>query len=144
LVCVNQSLTKEDAVKLMGKDIKNSRVTGKFAQSKEYNHLFKNHLENKIAGFYVHGDNGANDYEDKMVPKSYENVYEVYSHNPELVLEPFILQLKYSGIYVPDDLIEAFYTNEGIDYYTANKKFITNNIYFEKADDLITNLLNHF
>jgi hypothetical protein len=79
-----------------------------------------------------------------MVPKSYENVYEVYSHNPELVLEPFILQLKYSGIYVPDDLIEAFYTNEGIDYYTANKKFITNNIYFEKADDLITNLLNHF
>ena len=36
------------------------------------------------------------------------------------------MQLKYSGIYVPDELVEAFFINKGVNYNTANKTFNKN------------------
>jgi hypothetical protein len=56
---------------------------------------------------------------------------------------PFINQLKYSGVYVPDELVQAFYTNKGVDYYTANLTVMKNRELFERADTLLDNLLNH-
>jgi hypothetical protein len=56
---------------------------------------------------------------------------------------PFIMQLKYSGIYVPDELVESFYTNKGVDYNTANKTFNKNKEFFDRADNLMDNLLNY-
>ena len=54
---------------------------------------------------------------------------------------PYIMQLKYSGIYVPDELVHSFYINEGIDYYSANIKI--NKEYFERADNLIKTLIEN-
>ena len=145
LVCINQTLTIEDAKKLMGSDnIKNSEVTGKFAMSGEYNNLLRNHLEGKVAGFYVHGDDGADDYDDKQFPESYSDVLDDgFSKNPKNIVMPYVMQLKYSGVFVPDELIQSFYVNKGVDYYTANVTMNTESEFFERADNLLENLLTY-
>ena len=143
LVCINQTLAIDDARKIMGDDIKNSEVTGKLSRSNEYKYLLRNHLEGKVAAFYAHGDDGANDYEGKDLPDSYSDVlHDPFAIDPKSVVMPFVLQMKYSGVYVPDDLIQSFYTNKGIDYNTANKTFRKNKEFYERADSLIENLLN--
>ena len=145
LVCVNQTLTIDDAKKLMGDgNIKNSDITGKFAKSGKYNDMLRNHLEGKGAGFYVHGDDGANDYTGKELPDSYSDVLDDgFSNNPKSVVMPFVMQLKYSGVYVPDNLIQSFYVNKGVDYYTANKTMSKEKEFFERADLLLNNLLEY-
>jgi hypothetical protein len=50
--------------------------------------------------------------------------------------------MKYSGIYVPDELIQAFYINKGLDYYSANITMNRENEFFERADTLMENLLD--
>jgi multimeric flavodoxin WrbA len=137
LVCINQTLTHDEAVSLMGGDFKNPEVTGKYAQSGKLNGKLKNHWEGKIAGFYVHGDDGANDYKNKNYPASYKYLWDQFT-DPQMVINPFVMQLKYSGIFVPDNLQQAFYVNKGVDYYTANIGM--NPIFFEKADEIMKNL----
>lgn len=143
LVCVNQTLTVDDAKKLMGSDnIKNSEITGKFSKSGKYDGMLRNHLEGKVAGFYVHGDDGANDYSKNEKPDSYSDVLnDGFALDPKSVVMPFITQLKYSGIYVPDELVESFYVNKGVDYYTANIKMNREMEFFDRADNLLENLL---
>jgi multimeric flavodoxin WrbA len=145
LVCINQTLTIEDAKKLMGaENIKNSEITGQFSMSGEFDNMLRNHLEGKVAGFYAHGDDGADDYEDKQLPESYSDVLDDgFSHNLKSVVMPFVMQLKYSGVFVPDELIQSFYVNKGVDYYTANVTMNTQSEFFERADTLIDNLLNY-
>lgn len=146
LVCINQTLTVEDAEKLMGKkNIKDANITGKFARSGRHNDMLRNHLEGKFCGFYAHGDNGANDYAGKELPDSYSDVIDDgFGLNAKAVVMPYVMQMKYSGVYVPDELIQAFYINEGIDYNTANKTFNKEKEFFDRADKLIENLLNYF
>ena len=106
--------------------------------------MLRNHLEGKVAAFYTHGDDGADDYEGKKMPESYNDVmHDPFSIDPKSVLTPFILQLKYSGIFVPDNLVEAFYTNKGMNYYDANKTFNKNKEFFDRADNLLENLLDY-
>lgn len=145
LVCINQTLTIDDAKKIMGADnIKNSDVTGKFAKSGEYDGMLRNHLEGKYAAFYVHGDDGGDDYEGKELPDSYSDViHDNFSIDPKSIVMPFVMQMKYSGVFVPDDLIQAFYINKGVDYYTANKTFDRNKEFFDRAESLIESLLNY-
>lgn len=145
LVCINQTLTVDDAKKLMGdENIKDSDVTGKFAKSGKYDEMLRNHLEGKVCGFYAHGDDGADDYEGKELPDSYSDVLDDgFGNNPKSVVMPYVMQMKYSGIYVPDELIQAFYINKGVNYYTANKTFNKEKEFFERADTLIDNLLNY-
>jgi multimeric flavodoxin WrbA len=138
LVCANQTLTRGDAERVLGKgNLKNSDITGKFAQSGEFDYLLKNHLQGKFAGFYIHGDDGANDYNNKPLPPSYQKE----DFNPEQAILPIVYQCRYSGINVPDDLIEAFYVNKGVDYYTANIELLEE--IYSRADRLIENLKNH-
>jgi multimeric flavodoxin WrbA len=144
LVCINQTLTVDDAKKLMGDNIKNSEITGKFSKSGKYDHMLRNHLEGKVAGFYVHGDDGADDYEGKDLPESYQDVFDDgFGKNPKNVVMPFVMQLKYSGVFVPDELVQAFYINKNVNYYVANKNFNKEQEFFDRADSLIDNLLNY-
>jgi hypothetical protein len=145
LVCVNETLGVNDALNLMGKgNIKNSEITGKFAKSGKYDNLLRNHLEGKVCGFYVHGDDGADDYEGKELPESYSDVLDDgFSNNPKNVVMPFVMQMKYSGVFVPDNLIQAFYVNKRVNYYVANKTFSKESEFFERADLLMDNLLTY-
>jgi multimeric flavodoxin WrbA len=144
LVCVNQTLTVDDAKKLMGEgNIKNSEITGKLSKSGKYNDMLRNHIEGKVAAFYVHGDDGANDYSGKELPESYDVLDDGFGGNPKSTVMPYVMQLKYSGVFVPDELIQAFYVNKGVDYYTANKTINKELEFFERADNLLENLLNY-
>ncbi len=144
LVCINLTMDVWDAINVIGREgIKDPKVTGKLAKTKKYNSLLRNHLEGKVAGFYVHGDNGADDYSDRELPPSYDVMDDGFQNNPKNVVMPFINQLKYSGVYVPDELVQAFYTNKGVDYYTANLTVMKNRELFERADTLLDNLLNY-
>ncbi len=145
LVCINQTLTIDDAKKLMGEDnIKNSEITGKFARSGKFDNMLRNHLEGKVAAFYAHGDDGADDYEGKELPPSYQDVLDDgFGNNPKATVMPFVMQLKYSGVFVPNELIEAFYVNKGVNYNTANKIFNKEKEFFERADNLLENLLTY-
>lgn len=145
LVCINQTLTVDDAKKLMGSEnIKNSEVTGKFARSGKYDEMLRNHLEGKVAAFYAHGDDGADDYEGKELPESYSDVLDDgFGGNPKATVMPYVMQLKYSGVFVPNELIEAFYVNKGINYNLANKTFNKTKEFFDRADHLLENLLTY-
>jgi multimeric flavodoxin WrbA len=145
LVCVNQTLTQDDAKKIMGpENIKNSTITGKFSKSGKYDNMLRNHLEGKVGGFYVHGDEGADDYEGKELPESYSDVFDDgFSNNPKNVVMPFVMQLKYSGVFVPDQLIESFYINKGVNYYVANQTLNKSDEFFDRADNLFENLLDY-
>jgi multimeric flavodoxin WrbA len=145
LVCINLTMDVWDAINVIGREgIKDSKVTGKLSKDKKYDSLLRNHLEGKVAGFYVHGDDGADDYSNRELPPSYDDVMDDgFQNNPKNVVMPFINQLKYSGVYVPDELVQAFYTNRGVDYYTANLTVIKNREIFERADQLMDNLLNY-
>lgn len=137
LVCANQTLHYDDAIRILGKEnLKNSEITGKFAQSGEYNDLLKNHLEGKVAGFYVHGDDGSNDYDGKELPESFKEE----KFTPKQAITPIVNQCRYSGISVPNDLIEAFYINKDKDYYTANLDLENLSKPFDNADRLLENL----
>jgi multimeric flavodoxin WrbA len=142
LVCSNLTLTTDDAKKIMGDgNIKKSEITGEFSKSGKYDGMLRNHLEGKVCAFYVHGDDGASDYSNRELPESFDLMRDPYSLNPKDTIMPFITQMKYSGIHVPESLIQAFYTNKGLDYYTANKT--SNNEFAERADVLIENLLDY-
>ena len=105
--------------------------------------MLRNHLEGKVCGFFVHGDDGADDYEGKELPLSYDVLNDGFSLDPKSVVMPFVLQMKYSGVFVPDELIQAFYMNKGIDYNTANRTLGKNKEPFERAFLLIENLLDY-
>jgi multimeric flavodoxin WrbA len=143
LVCINLTLTVDDARGLMGEgNIKNSEITGHFSKSGQHDDMLRNHLEGKVCGFYVHGDDGANDYSDGNYPDSYSDVMsDPFSSDPKSTIMPYILQMKYSGVYVPDELIQAFYVNRELDYYSANINMNREMEFFERADTLMENLL---
>ena len=143
LVCTNQTLTIDDAKKLTGDDIKNVEKTGKLARSGKYDGMLRNHLEGKVCGFFAHGDDGADDYEGKQLPLSYDVLADSFSLDPKSVVMPFVMQMKYSGVFVPDELIQAFYMNKGMNYNTANKTLDRNKEPFERAFTLIENLLEY-
>ena len=125
-------------------NIKDTEITGKFARSGKYDNMLRNHLEGKVAAFYAHGDDGADDYDGKELPESYQDVIDDgFSNNPKSTVMPYVMQLKYSGVFVPDQLIQAFYLNKGVNYNIANKTFDKTQEFFDRADYLLDNLLTY-
>lgn len=145
LVCANQTLAVEDAIKLMGEgNIKDIKITSKLSKSNKHKDLLRNHLEGKYAAFYAHGDDGANDYDGKELPESMNDVmHDPFSIDPKSIVTPYVMQCKYSGIFVPDDLVESFFINKGVDYYTANVNLEKDKEPFDRADKLMENLLGY-
>ncbi|NBO22432.1 flavodoxin family protein [bacterium] len=136
LVCANQTITREEAISIMGKgNTKNSKVTGRTELSGKYKDMLKNHLKGKTAAFFVHGDNGANDYDGNQ-PDTGDQIWDVKNS-----VMPLVYQCRYSEIYCPDELVEAVYVNEGLPYYKAN--IISNDILIDKINDLFERILIH-
>lgn len=141
LVCINQTITYKQATEFFGDEIKNSKLTKPFSKSKEFKYLIKNHWEGKYAGFFVQGDDGANDYADGKYPKSmqdYIDDFDLYEKIENNVM-PFVLQLRYSGINVPKDLINVMHINEDIPYADA----IVGSDTINKSIDLVNNTIKY-
>ncbi len=144
LVCVNLTLTVDQAKKYMDGDIKNPDITRKLEKSGQYSGLLKNHYEDKVAAFFIHGNNGANDYANKKLPLSltdYHNQEKNFSIK-ECVM-PIVHQCRYSGIFVPDNLIQCHHIGENDSYAEGNDKFHKKeeDIYVEKGLNLFNNLI---
>ena len=138
LVCSNQTITNEQAEELFGKgNIKNSELTGNAEIFGQHKHLLKNHLKGKWAAFYVHGDDGANDY-DGNPPHTGDKAWDVKNS-----VMPLVYQCRYSEINCPDDLVEAFYINQGKPYYQANLDMPGESEFFVRMDNLMEKLLNY-
>jgi len=136
LVCANQTITKEQAIEIFGDgNIKMADLTGQAELEGKYKDLLKNHLEGKFASFLVHGDDGANDYDGNQ-PHTGDLSWDVRNS-----VMPLVYQCRYSGINCPDDLVEAFYINKGLDYFEANMQ--KNQQLYDKADELMDKLLDY-
>ena len=144
LVCINLTLTVEEAKKYMNGDIKNPDITRKLEKSGQYSGLLKNHYEGKVAAFFIHGNNGANDYANKKLPLSLENYYdEEKNFSIKECVMPIVHQCRYSGIFVPDNLIQCHYIGENNSYAEGNDEFHKNQEkkYVEKGLYLFNNLI---
>lgn len=143
LVCASMTLTREDAEELgIGKDAKVSR---QYAKDGRFDYLLKNHLEGRYAGFFVHGDDGANDYWKssgklkRALPMAYSNKKDQINqaNKAKSAVDPIVAQCRYSGIYVPDDCIVGSHINKNLDYATANDRTKKENLMVKQAKDLI-------
>lgn len=141
LTCASLTLTQDQAKELLGDDIKNAVETKKLSETKKFKSLIKNQLEGKIGGFYIHGDNGADDYKDRDLPKAYKDHNIGNFNDPKYPILPIVWQCRYMGIDVPENLIETFYMNENISYSEANDKLKEGKMEFaiKKAKNLILN-----
>jgi len=124
LVCVNLTLTVDQAKKYMGENIKDPITTRNLEKSGQYSSLLKNHYEGKVGAFFIHGNNGANDYIDKKLPLSLSDYYddEKEFSIKECVM-PIVFQCRYSGIFVPENLIQTHSIGENESYAEGNDNF---------------------
>lgn len=124
LTCASLTITTEQAKEIFGKDnTKDPELTKPFSETEEFRNMAKNHLEGKVAAFFIHGDDGADDYVDRKIPKSYKQYDQGIWEEPKSAIMPLVWQCRYMGIDVPEELIESFYMNEGISYSEANDKY---------------------
>lgn len=125
-VSASMTLTREQAREFgLGKDPVKTRAA---AETGALDHLLKNHWEGKVAGFFVHGDGGADDYEGgksgrkprslRMYPDSQSPLA-----TPRGAVERYVLSLRYLGIHVEEDFIVAFNAGEGLPYHENNEMF---------------------
>jgi multimeric flavodoxin WrbA len=139
LVCGSLTITVEQADEMLGENKKNAKYTKIFSDTDEYKKMVKNHYEGKVGAFYVHGDDGADDYSDRKYPKSMTK-YDIGKFNdPKNVVMPIVWQCRYMGIDVPEELVTAFYMNEDISYSDANDRLKDGKLTFavKKARKLI-------
>ena len=140
LVCCNLTLTVESAKVITKDDIKNPKKNIELEKSGEFAALRKNHLEGKVAAFFIHGNDGADDYKGRRYPLSMADTKH-YLTTKEAIM-PIVLQCRYSGIFVPDHLIEAVTFGYQKPYSQANEEMPENNKIIDKAIDLLNRLAN--
>lgn len=143
LVCCNLTLSKSDASKLYGKDVKDPKKTIAAEKSGKYRDLLKNHYEGKVAAFFIHGDDGADDYNNRRFPLSMADYKQSHYIDPKQAIMPIVNQCRYSGIFVPESCIEGVvfgykekYSQNNIDIKKSNGDKL-----LEKAQKIITNLV---
>ena len=138
LVCTNLTLTREDAKKIYGKDIKDPKKTIEAEQSGKYRDLLKNHYEGKVAAFFIHGDDGADDYSNRRKPLSMADMKNQDYISPKEAIMPIVNQCRYSGIFVPENCIEGV-------VFGYKEKYSQNNIDVRKSEltDKAINLVNN-
>lgn len=130
LVCVNLTLSIEDAKDIMGKEYKNPKVTTETELTGKYRDLLKNHYEGKVGAFFIHGDDGANDYNDRRIPLSLIDHKDGDYLHPKEAIAPIVMQCRYSGIFVPENCIEGV-------VFGYKKPYAQNNIDARKSEQLI-------
>jgi len=145
LVCASLTITTKQAKELWGDDVKNAKKTKKFSETEEYKKMVKNHLEGKVGAFYIHGDDGADDYKDRKLPGSMTKYNIGKFNDPINTILPIVWQCRYMGIDVPYKLINAFYMNEDINYSEANDKLKEGKLDFaiKKARQLVLDTYNY-
>lgn len=156
LSCINLTITAKQASDLgINKDSEKSIAA---EQSGKFHHLLKNHYEGKYAAFFIHGDAGGSDYNEfakkkgrhlPVLPQSYKNHMktdkgEGWISDPRNTVENLVWQCRYSGIFVPEDLVVGINATTGISYSEAMEKAIANlDEFYEEGLALFHRLVDH-
>jgi multimeric flavodoxin WrbA len=130
LVCVNLTLTVDDAKEIVGDAIKDPKKNIAAEQSGKYRDLLKNHYEGKVGAFFIHGDDGANDYVDRKIPLSLVDAKDNCYITPKDGIMPIVNQCRYSGIFVPESCIKGV-------VFGYKKPYSQNNKDIKSADEII-------
>ena len=141
LVCTNLTLNREDAKKIYGKDIKDPKKTIEAEQSGKYRDLLKNHYEGKVAAFFIHGDDGADDYVNRKMPLSMADMKSSDCCTPKEAIMPLVNQCRYSGIFVPENCIEGVVFGYK-EKYSQNNIDVRKSELIDKAINLVKNLVS--
>lgn len=139
LVCANLTLTVEAAKAITKDDIKNPKKNIELEKSGEFSALRKNHLEGKIGAFFIHGNDGADDYKGRKYPLAMADTKHYIT--PKEAVMPIVLQCRYSGIFVPDHLIESVVFGHNEPYSTSNEKIHSNKDVINSSVNLLKNLV---
>ena len=137
---------------------KNAEKSSAVEQSGELHHLLKNHYEGKYAAFLIHGDQGGSDYLEfakkkkpymHRLPIAYtEHMKDDFSagwlDDQKNAIMNLVWQCRYSGIFVPDDLIVGFNATSGIGYSEAMEKALTDlDAFYDSGLNLFLRLRAH-
>lgn len=142
LVCVNLTLSVEDAKRIMGdKGYKDPEVTRKTELSGEHRDLLKNHLEGKVGAFFIHGDDGANDYKGRRMPLSMLSHGDKEYIGPRQSIMPIVNQCRYSGIFVPESCIEEAVFGYGHPYAENDRESRKSERLIKGAERLVSCLI---
>lgn len=139
LVCANLTLTVEEAKRLTNNDIKNPNKNIELEQSGKYKSLLKNHLEGKVGAFFIHGNNGADDYNGKRKPLAMAEIEHKIS--PVEAIMPIVNQCRYSGIFVPENLIVGLNFASDETYSASNDMIKKEKSIVDKAVKLLNDLI---
>jgi multimeric flavodoxin WrbA len=140
LVCVNLTLSVDEAKKLMGDKYKDPTTTKAMELSGKHRDQLKNHYEGKVGAFFIHGDNGANDYVDRRIPLSLAEFKQDDSIDPKQAIMPIVNQCRYSGIFVPENCIAGPTIGYKKPYALNNKEFKNTDV-VEQATKLLETLV---
>lgn len=141
LVCMSGTLPADFAMEKLGKDVKKTTEASKEGI---YDDKLKNWLEGKYAAFFVHGDYGADDLRRLPPPDSFDRDYDKKANDPKNAIMPIVATCRYSGIFVPDDLIYGALINKDMSYAEANEIFKKDNEEVkESAEKLILKLVSY-
>jgi len=144
LVCVNLTLTRKHALDVLGDgNLKNPTVTRAAEKAAIADDLLQNHWEGKTAAFFVHGDDGADDYLNRPKPRSLRLYPDSTSpvNDPRMAVLPLVQQMRYSGINVPEDLVVGYHFNEGLNYATANDRIKRDSEALDAASQIVRRLV---
>jgi hypothetical protein len=116
LVCMNGGNPREELI-----EHKNPELAMKLEKSPEWEALSLNHLEGRTAGFFLYGDEGANEVDATGRPKilrhkSWFDPADWPWEDDRNAYLPLVLQCRWSGIEVPGDLWMAIRSGVGLPY----------------------------
>jgi hypothetical protein len=116
LVCMNGGNPKEALI-----DHKNPEKAMALEKSPQWEALSVNHLEGRTAAFFCYGDDGADEDDDEGRPKvlrhkAWFNPNDWPKERDRDAFRPIVLQCRYSGIEVPEELWTAAHVGIGKPY----------------------------
>jgi hypothetical protein len=116
LVCANGGNPDETLI-----SHKDPEKAMRLEHSPEWAELSVNHLEGRTAGFFCHGDGGANELDDDGRPKKLRHgawfpVDEEPFRDERDAYAPLVWQCRYSGVEVPDALWRYAESGSGVPY----------------------------
>jgi hypothetical protein len=131
LVCANGGNPREELI-----EHKDPELALKLEHSPEWAELSVNHLEGRTAGFFLYGDGGGDELDEsgrpkKLRHKAWFDPEEEPFENGRDAYAPFVWQLRYSGVEVPDELWRYAEFGNGKPYSENQAEDISSDTFLE-------------
>ena len=129
---------------------KDANLAAQLENSPQWKQLSRNHLEGKTAAFFIYGDEGADEADADGAPLilKHKNYFdpkkEAAISSGYASYKPIIFQLQYSGIEVPESLVQYIVTGKGVKYNKNQIAALRENKRALQAFDTWTDVVTKF